>query len=267
MNGSVVRIKTAQEQTDKLYELTTLSEQDWRHRTGRTKDSRDWRYATAKADAIAHAADPVLACYRPFDDRYTAYTGNSRGLYSSPQRNVMDHFVKGDNMALSASAILSDLKNEIQPMLSSVTYETWFEPLRAITVEDDKVLILETSTPLAESIIPRRYKQQVEQILREKGYPSKFKVFQNGTYTPQAAQQVEKELVRVNLSKKANLNPRYTFENFVRGNTNTIMCWSMIPRKRFSMFLPKPLPTSWWTPSRTTTPMPSTTNTATLTSC
>ena len=98
---------TAQEQTDKLYELTTLSEQDWRHRTGRTKDSRDWRYATAKADAIAHAADPVLACYRPFDDRYTAYTGNSRGLYSSPQRNVMDHFVKGDNMAICSIRICS----------------------------------------------------------------------------------------------------------------------------------------------------------------
>ena len=98
---------TAQEQTDKLYELTTLSEQDWRHRTGRTKDSRDWRYVTAKADAIAHAADPVLACYRPFDDRYTAYTGNSRGLYSSPQRNVMDHFVKGDNMAICSIRICS----------------------------------------------------------------------------------------------------------------------------------------------------------------
>ena len=53
-------------------------------------------------------------------------------------------------MGYNASLLLSDLKSEIQPMLSSVTYETWFEPLKAITVEDDKVLILETSTPLAD---------------------------------------------------------------------------------------------------------------------
>ena len=98
---------TAQEQADKLYELKTLSEHDWRHRTGRTKDSRDWRYETAKADSIAHATVPVLACYRPFDDRYTVYTGNSRGLYSSPQRNVMEHFVKGDNIGICCIRICS----------------------------------------------------------------------------------------------------------------------------------------------------------------
>ncbi len=125
-------------------------------------------------------------------------------------------------MGYNASLLLSDLKSEIQPMLSSVTYETWFEPLKAITVEDDKVLILETSTPLADSIIPKRYKQQIEQILQEKGYPTKFKVFQTGTYTEQAARQVEKEQIHVDLSRKANLNPRYTFENFVKGNTNNI---------------------------------------------
>ena len=125
-------------------------------------------------------------------------------------------------MAYNAQQVLDELKREIQPSLTPVTYETWFEPLQAVTIEDDKMLILETSTLLAESIIPRRYRSQIEQILSDKGYPLKFKVFQTGTYTPQAAKQVEKELQRVDLSKKANLNPRYTFENFVKGNTNNM---------------------------------------------
>ena len=98
---------TAAEQKDKIQELKVLPEQDWRHKTGRSKDSRDWRYATAKADALAHNIEPSRACYRPFDDRYTIYTGNSRGLYSSPQRNVMGHLIQGENLALCCIRICS----------------------------------------------------------------------------------------------------------------------------------------------------------------
>ena len=98
---------TEAEQKDKIHERKVLPEQDWRHKTGRRKDSRDWRYATAKADALAHDIEPSRACYRPFDDRYTVYTGNSRGLYSSPQRNVMEHLIQGKNLALCCIRICS----------------------------------------------------------------------------------------------------------------------------------------------------------------
>ena len=106
---------TAVEQRDKICELTTLPEQDWRYKTGRSKDSRDWRYATAKADALAHDKEPVRVCYRPFDERYTVYTGNSRGLYSSPQRNVMAHLLQGGNLALCCIRICS--RDEDLPVL------------------------------------------------------------------------------------------------------------------------------------------------------
>ena len=98
---------TVEEQIDKIYELKVLPEQDWRHKTGRSKDSRDWRYVTAKADALVNDLEPMRACYRPFDDRYTVYTGNSRGLYSSPQRNVMENLIQGDNLALCCIRICS----------------------------------------------------------------------------------------------------------------------------------------------------------------
>ena len=187
---------TAQEQTDKLYELTTLSEQDWRHRTGRTKDSRDWRYATAKADAIAHAADPVLACYRPFDDRYTAYTGNSRGLYSSPQRNVMDHFVKGDNMAICSIRICSrddDLpvfvtdKITDKTILSSKDNANVF-PLylyeenmgkveKRANLDKDIVAKLRASASPREELSPEDIFDYIYGVLHSPAYRAKFKEF------------------------------------------------------------------------------------------
>lgn len=125
-------------------------------------------------------------------------------------------------MDYNADVILDEIKQELKPLLSPVTFETWFEPLKARTVEDGKVLILETSAPLAEKIIPNRYKDQIDQILQEKGYPLTFKVFQEGTYDQQKAADVEKEINRKDLARRANLNPRYTFENFVRGNNNNV---------------------------------------------
>ena len=66
------------------------------------KDSRDWTVKTAQKDVKASGPSsrivtPIL--YRPFDGRYTYYTGKSRGVFSSPQVNVMRHMLQ-DNLAL-----------------------------------------------------------------------------------------------------------------------------------------------------------------------
>ena len=42
---------------------------------------------------------PIL--YRPFDIRYTHYTGNSRGFHCMPRGEVMQHMLAGKNLALS----------------------------------------------------------------------------------------------------------------------------------------------------------------------
>lgn len=98
---------TEAEQRHKIAALLTLAEHDWRTCTGRVKDSRDWRYATAKADAETAADRFLEVAYRPFDVRHTCYTGKSRGLYASPQQNVMHHFLSGDNLGLCCIRICS----------------------------------------------------------------------------------------------------------------------------------------------------------------
>ena len=67
------------------------------------KDSRDWKVKMAQNDLL----DPGLArekvvpiLYRPFDIRYTYYTGRSRGFICRPRPKVMHHMLAGENLAL-----------------------------------------------------------------------------------------------------------------------------------------------------------------------
>lgn len=90
-----------EEQIDKIKDLLTMPEIEWRNKYKRLKDSRDWRYENAREDAMKNPSlMPTVVSYRPLDNRYTYYTGNSRGLYSSPQKKIMQQFTMGENIAL-----------------------------------------------------------------------------------------------------------------------------------------------------------------------
>ena len=70
------------------------------------KDSSDWTVADAQRDIRDHpdAAEcitPVL--YRPFDTRFTWYTGRAGGFICRPRPNVMRHMTAGPNLALSTT--------------------------------------------------------------------------------------------------------------------------------------------------------------------
>lgn len=70
---------------------------------------RDWKFDWAQKDVKAPNAEkqygphrelikPIL--YRPFDTRYTYYTGQSRGVMGWPVERVMLNLLNGDNLAL-----------------------------------------------------------------------------------------------------------------------------------------------------------------------
>jgi len=68
------------------------------------KDSRDWKVNFAQNDIESTGPSQELirkVCYRPFDIRFTYYTGNNRGFYSSPSIGIMHHMIKGKNIALA----------------------------------------------------------------------------------------------------------------------------------------------------------------------
>lgn len=66
-------------------------------------DSRDWQVVLAQKDVRAsHLTDIVIQpiSYRPFDTRYTLYTGISRGIICMPRPEVMRHFANKGNLGL-----------------------------------------------------------------------------------------------------------------------------------------------------------------------
>lgn len=63
-------------------------------------DGRDWTISGAVAD-IKNNSPAITHCwYRPFDLRYTAYTGISRGFMGYPREKVFRHFMDCDNVGL-----------------------------------------------------------------------------------------------------------------------------------------------------------------------
>ena len=67
------------------------------------KDANDWKVALAQKDLIESGLDrkkivPIL--YRPFDIRYTYYTGKSSGFHCRPRSEVMRHMMTGSNLGL-----------------------------------------------------------------------------------------------------------------------------------------------------------------------
>lgn len=67
-------------------------------------DVRDWKVELAQKDLRNSGPTQKRVqslLYRPFDIRYTYYTGNSRGFHCMPRNEVMQHLLTGDNLAFS----------------------------------------------------------------------------------------------------------------------------------------------------------------------
>src|SRR5690606_7097926 len=78
-------------------------------------DVRDWKVSLAQNDLNSHQVRKDLVApvhYRPFDFRFTYYTGQSRGFICMPRPEVMGHMLAGNNLGLiSARSNKSDTMN------------------------------------------------------------------------------------------------------------------------------------------------------------
>ncbi|MCG2740739.1 MAG: N-6 DNA methylase [Syntrophaceae bacterium] len=67
------------------------------------EDGRDWTVAWAKADIESAGVGPSRfrrILYRPFDWRYTYFTGKTKGFLAYPRRETMRHMLAGPNIGL-----------------------------------------------------------------------------------------------------------------------------------------------------------------------
>ena len=81
----------------KVKAIISSSEKDLRAEYDVGKDSRDWKYKYAKDDLTQNYPNKgtfIEVNYRPFDKRWTFYTGTTKGLMAYPRYQVMRHFLK-----------------------------------------------------------------------------------------------------------------------------------------------------------------------------
>src|SRR5690554_6952074 len=92
---------SADEQKKKIEDILTMDEANWRIKYKRPEDAQSWKYKWAKEDALQNQNNPLnRVSFRPFDLRYTLYTGNSGGLYARPVHETMRHFLAGENIGI-----------------------------------------------------------------------------------------------------------------------------------------------------------------------
>ncbi|NDW10322.1 type ISP restriction/modification enzyme [Dysgonomonas sp. 520] len=118
-------------------------------------DGRDWTINAAKNDLKSNNPRAIKIMYRPFDERYTFYTGKSKGFVAYPRAEIANHLFKEDNISLITcrqqssfdfqhvfvSKLLSDMCN-----ISSQTKETgYIFPLYLYPQQSD--LLNTTRTP------------------------------------------------------------------------------------------------------------------------
>lgn len=86
-----------------LQDLGEMDVEAFRVKYSLGADSRDWTVAGAKADVLARLGDPGLIrplLYRPFDLRWTWYSGRTRGFIGTPGRPTMQNLTGPPNLAL-----------------------------------------------------------------------------------------------------------------------------------------------------------------------
>lgn len=95
---------TKEEVKNTIEEFLSLEDEDARARFNLGKDVRDWQVNFAKKDlseSYPNKGRFAKVNYRPFDTRWTFYTGKSKGFHCYPRNDVMQHFTKNKNLGLS----------------------------------------------------------------------------------------------------------------------------------------------------------------------
>ncbi|PZV08814.1 MAG: helicase [Leptolyngbya sp.] len=95
---------TKDELKEVLGDFSSLSSEIARSKYALGEDSRDWQVTLAQKDIQSSGLDNSkiqLISYRPFDARFTYYTGKSRGFICMPRPSVMYHVLQKDNLGIN----------------------------------------------------------------------------------------------------------------------------------------------------------------------
>ena len=101
--------RTPEKVRETVTDFVSLSENEAREKYNLRKDSRDWKVRFAQADLRRHPdIEQHLASlqYRPFDPRWTHYTGQSAGFHREARQDIMQHLHHTTNLAICVCRIV-----------------------------------------------------------------------------------------------------------------------------------------------------------------
>ncbi|MYA71722.1 N-6 DNA methylase [Candidatus Poribacteria bacterium] len=101
--------RTAEEVRETVTDFVSLSADEARERYSLPRDTQDWQIHRAQTDLHNHPDTNQhiqTIFYRPYDARWTYYTGQSSGFHGRPRFEVMRHLQK-DNLGLCVCRIVT----------------------------------------------------------------------------------------------------------------------------------------------------------------
>lgn len=94
---------SVQEMWEVVQDFINLPENEVRLKYNIPADVRDWKFEWAKKDLLESGPSKekiIPVSYRPFDTRFTYYTGKARGFVGWPVERITRHYLKNENIGL-----------------------------------------------------------------------------------------------------------------------------------------------------------------------
>ncbi len=105
---------TQKEVEETIREFQKLADEEAREKFKLGKDVRDWKVEYARKDLTTNYPKKgkfVKIAYRPFETKWTFYTGKSKGFHCYPRNDIMKHFLIKENIGLVFSKQIKAFNN------------------------------------------------------------------------------------------------------------------------------------------------------------
>ncbi|OIP63643.1 MAG: hypothetical protein AUK34_01265 [Ignavibacteria bacterium CG2_30_36_16] len=169
-----------------LEDFTNLDKNEFLHKNSFPKETDDWRYDSAKKDIIKARISSIS--YRPFDERWTLYSGNAKGIMSRPRGEVMKNFLE-ENVALNicknirqqynptyCSKYISD-KSLLSSLDNSYTFPLYLYSKDGTKHPNLKHEIVNDIEKIAGKVSPENIFDYIYAVLHSPSYRAKYKEF------------------------------------------------------------------------------------------
>lgn len=144
-----------------IEEFLRLDDETARTRFNLGKDVRDWQVNFARKDLLNNYPNEnkfVKISYRPFDDRYTFYTGKTKGFHCYPRNEVMQHFANGKNIGIALCKQFKTGDNYVHIFISNKIIESSFVSNRTSEITSTLPLYLYTVKSSQQNLIESNHR-------------------------------------------------------------------------------------------------------------